>query len=199
MMNAELKNSGFIIQHSTFSLAMSRLLMLLGFGFLCANVRVFGHFIRFLQIRSSALLTWPRPKPPLYGLLLTIGAVLAVLIVLKLVWLKQQIFGETMMLVYYAGAMPLSMKISRGFYQDGIWAESGFVPYSRIGGLSWREEEQVTLVLIHRMRAFAQSLVIPTRYYGAARRLLRDKIASHDIHFTGKSLDLGSHDDRDLV
>jgi hypothetical protein len=178
---------------------MSRLLMLLGFGFLCANVRVFGQFIRFLRIRSSALLTWPRPKPPLYGLLLTIGGVLAVLIVLKLVWLKQQIFGETMMLVYYAAAMPLSMRISRGFYQDGIWAESGFVPYSRIGGLSWREEEQVTLVLIHRMRAFAQSLVVPTRYYGAARRLLRDKIASHDIHFTGKSLDLGSHDDRDVV
>ena len=178
---------------------MTRLLMLLGFGFLCANVRVFGQFIRFLQIRSSALLTWPRPKPQFYGLLLTIGGVLVILIVLKLVWLKQQIFGEMMMLVYYAGALPLSMRISRGFYQDGIWAESGFVPYSRIGGLSWREEEQVTLVLIHRMRTFAQSLVVPTRYYGAARRLLRDKIASHDIHFTGKSLDLGTHDDRNVV
>jgi len=36
-------------------------------------------------------------------------------------------------------------------------------------------------------------------YYGAARRLLRDKIAAYDIHFAGKSLDLGMHDERDDV
>ena len=68
-----------------------------------------------------------------------------------------------------------------------------------IGGLAWREEEQPTLVMMHRMRAFARSLAVPQSYYGAARRLLRDKIAAHDIHFTGKGLDLGVHDERDLV
>ncbi len=46
--------------------------------------------------------------------------------------------------------------------------------------------------MIYRMRAFARALVVPERYYGAARRLLRDKIAAHDIHFTGKALDLGA-------
>jgi hypothetical protein len=51
----------------------------------------------------------------------------------------------------------------------------------------------------YRMRAFARRLEVPDRYYGAARRLLRDKIAAHDIHFTGKTLDLGLHDDRDDV
>jgi hypothetical protein len=181
---------------------LSRLLILLGVGFLWANVRVFGQFIRFSRIRSSALLTWPGPRPPFYPLLLTLGAVLAVLIVVKLAVLKQppdHVFGECMMLVYYAYAVPLSLRIGRGFYQDGIWAESGFVPYSRIGGLSWREGEQLTLVMVHRVRAFAQSLVVPEPYYGAARRLLRDKIAAHDIQFTGKSLDLGAHDERDDV
>ncbi len=49
------------------------------------------------------------------------------------------------------------------------------------------------------MRAFARQLVVPDNCYGAARRLLRDKIAAHDIHFTGKSLDLGLHDERDDV
>jgi hypothetical protein len=107
--------------------------------------------------------------------------------------------GETMMLVYYAYAVPLSLKIGRGFYEDGIWADAGFIPYSRIGGLTWREGEQLTLVLIYRMRAFARRLVVPEKYYGAARRLLRDKIAAHDIHFTGKPLDLGMHDERDDV
>jgi hypothetical protein len=131
-----------------------------------------------------------------------LGAVLAVLIVYKLTVLKQhpiQVFGESMMLVYYAYALPLSLKIGRGFYQDGIWAEGGFIPYSRIGGLSWREGEQITLVMIYRMRAFASRLVVPERHYGAARRLLRDKIAAHDIRFTGKALDLGQHDEREDV
>ena len=49
------------------------------------------------------------------------------------------------------------------------------------------------------MRAFARQLVVPHAYYGAARRLLRDKIAAHEIHFTGKPLDLGMHDERDDV
>jgi hypothetical protein len=95
--------------------------------------------------------------------------------------------------------MPLSLKIGRGFYEEGIWTEAGFLPYSRIGGLTWREGEQITLVLMYRWRNFARRLIVPEPYYGAARRLLRDKIAANDIHFTGKTLDLGLHDERDDV
>lgn len=181
---------------------LPRVLFLFGVGFFVANLRLLFQFIRFLKIRSSALLTWPGRRPPFYGLLLALGAVLAVLIVYKLAVLRQhptQVFGETMMLVYYSYALPLSLRIGRGFYEDGIWADGGFMPYSHIGGLTWREDEQITLVLMHRMRAFARRLVVPDRYYGAARRVLRDKIAAHDIHFTGKSLDLGLHDERDDV
>ena len=181
---------------------LSRILFVLGVGFFCANVRLLVQFIRFLKIRSSALLTWPGSRPPFYGLLLAIGAVFGILIIYKLAVLRQHpanVFGESMMLVYYSYAQPLSLKIGRGFYQDGIWAEGGFVPYSKIGGLTWREGEQVTLVMMFRWRNFAKSLVVPQPYYGAARRLLRDKIATHDIHFTGKTLDLGVHDERDDV
>ena len=49
------------------------------------------------------------------------------------------------------------------------------------------------------MAELREELVVPHPYYGAARRLLRDKIAAHDIHFTGRTLDLGGHDDRDDV
>ena len=181
---------------------LPRVLYVLGVGFLLANLRLLFQFIRFLRIRSSALLTWPGRKPPFYGLLLVLGAVLSVLIVYKLAVLRQhpaQVFGETMMLVYYGYALPLSLKIGRGFYEDGIWADGGFVPYSHIGGLTWREDKQITLVLMYRMRTLARRLVVPERHYGAARRLLRDKIAAHDIHFTGKTLDLGVHDERDDV
>ena len=181
---------------------LPQVLFILGVGFFVADVRLFFQFLRFQRLRSSALLTWPGRKPPFYGLLIVIGAVLSVLIVYKLAFLHMRpadVFGETMMLVYYAYAVPLSLRIGRGFYQDGIWADAGFIPYSHIGGLTWREGEQLTLVLIYRMRAFARRLVVPEVYYGAARRLLRDKIAAHDIHFTGKPLDLGMHDERDDV
>jgi hypothetical protein len=181
---------------------LPRILFVFGLGFFLANVRLLLQFVRFLRIRSSALLTWPGRKPPMYRLLLLIGAVLGVLIVYKLTVLRQrpfQVFGETMMLLYYGYAFPLSLRIGRGFYEDGIWSDGGFMPYSHIGGLTWREGDQLTLVLMHRVRAFARRLVVPEPYYGAARRLLRDKIAAHDIHFTGKSLDLGLHDERDDV
>jgi hypothetical protein len=181
---------------------LPRVLFVLGLGFLVANLRLLLQFIRFLRLRSSALLTWPGRRPPFYGLLLVLGAVLSILIIYKLGVLQQhpkEVFGESMMLVYYGYALPLSLKIGRGFYEDGIWADGGFMPYSSIGGLTWREEGQITLVLMHRMRAFARRLVVPDSYYGAARRLLRDKIAAHDIHFTGKTLDLGLHDERDDV
>ena len=181
---------------------LPKLLLVLGAGFFVADVRLFLQFLRFQRLRSSALLIWPGRKPPFYRLLLALGAVLSLLIIYKLAFLHMHlmdVFGETMMLVYYAYAVPLSLRIGRGFYEEGIWDDAGFIPYSRIGGLTWREGEQLTLVLIYRMRAFARRLVVPEMYYGAARRLLRDKIAAHDIHFTGKPLDLGMHDERDDV
>ena len=180
----------------------ANLLVLLGVGFFVADLRLFYQFLRFRRLRHSALLTWPATNPPFSGLVVVLGAVLSLLIVYKLAFLRMSIinvFGETTMLVYYVYAMPLSAKIGRGFYQDGIWADAGFVPYWKIGGLSWRQGEKPTLVLIYRMRAFARSLVVPEVYYGAARRLLRDKIATYDIHFAGKPLDLGMHDERDDV
>ena len=102
------------------------------------------------------------------------------------------------MFLYYAYALPLSMRIGRGLYEGGIWAESGFVPYSKIGGLSWRDGREIELILIYRLRSLARPLAVPQVHYGEVRRLLRDKIASHDIHFTGKALDLGT-DERNLV
>ena len=80
-----------------------------------------------------------------------------------------------------------------------MWVDNGYMPYAAIGGLSWREDAEITLVLIPRVRRLARRLVVPRQYYAEARRLLRDKIKGHDIHFTGKPLDLGAHDERDDV
>ncbi len=102
------------------------------------------------------------------------------------------------MFLYYGCMVPLSRRIGRGFYADGIWADSSFIPYNEVGGISWREgEHEVTLVVISRLRNLARRLRVPGDKYGAARRILRDKIGGHEIHFSGTGLDLGVHDERD--
>jgi hypothetical protein len=181
---------------------LTAFLYVLGAGFLLFNLYLFFQYFRNRALQSSALVTWVGPRPPLYPLFLWVGAILAIVIFYKLVILKlhpQYVFGETMMLVYYVYAMPLAQKIRRGLYADGIWTESGFMPYSAIGGLTWREGPPIRLVLLYRWRTFARHVIVPEPAYGEARRVLRDKIAAHDIHFTGKSLDLGLHDERDDV
>ena len=76
-----------------------------------------------------------------------------------------------------------SRRIGRGFYEDGIWADSSFIRYNEVGGLSWREsEDAVSLIVISRLRSLARRLAVPLEHYGAARRLLRDKIGEHEIH-----------------
>jgi hypothetical protein len=175
-------------------------LVLLGVGFLIANARLILEYFQFLRRRRSALLIWPSPKPPYYGMALAIGVVLGFLVFYKLVVLRRQVFGEGMMFLYYAYLLPLSRQIGRGFYEEGIWADTVFIPYNEVGGISWREgEHQVTLIVISRLRNLARRLVVPGENYAAARRLLRDKIAAHAIHFSGTGLDLGEHDEREDV
>jgi len=177
---------------------LTGVLLLLGVGFLFANARLILEYARFRRRRRGALLTWPSPRSPQYGLGLAIGVTLGVLVFYKLIVLRTQAFGEIMMFAYYAYLAPLSRRIGRGFYEDGIWADTAFIPYNEVGGISWREgEHQVTLIVISRLRNLARRLVVPGVKYGAARRLLRDKIGEHAIHFTGTGLDLGARDERD--
>jgi hypothetical protein len=179
-----------------------RLLLAIGVLFLVFNVRAVANYVRFLKLRSNALLTWPPRRPPLYGLLLGMGVILGLLVFFKLVVERRppfHAFGELMMFAYYGYLLPLTLRIGRGFYEQGIWLEDGFVPYSDIGGLSWREQGEITLLVVRRTRRLARPLFVPRRHYAEARRLLRDRIASRQINFEGGTLDLGGHDERDRV
>ena len=154
-----------------------QLLLLLGIGFLVANVRVGIDALRFLRRRSSALLTWRGPRPRYYGLQLALGVVLGGLLAYQTINVMRiapqlrgrfapQLFGISMMFVYYGYLVPLSRRIGRGFYADGIWSETGFVPYWRIGAVSWREGEEIALVIVSRLRNLARRLVVPGRITG---------------------------------
>jgi hypothetical protein len=179
---------------------LNNVLIVLGAGFLIANTRLILEYSTYRRRRSTSLLTWSAPKPPYYGLALGIGVVLACVALFKIFVLRRQAFGEAMMFLYYGYLVPHSRRIGRGFYEDGIWGDSSFIPYNEIGGISWREgEHQVRLIVNSRLKNLARTLVVPMEHYGAARRLLRDKIAAHDIHFTGTGLDLEEHDEREDI
>jgi hypothetical protein len=180
--------------------ALALALIVLGAGFLVANARLILEYVKFRRRSRAALLVWPSPKPPYYGTALALGVVLGFLVFYKLVVLHRQVFGEGMMFLYYGYLVPLNLRIRRGFYEDGIWTDAGFVPYHEVGGITWREgEHQATLIVISRLRHLARRLAVPLEQYAAARRLLRDRISKHDIQFTGTGLDLGGHDEREDV
>jgi hypothetical protein len=181
---------------------LPRILFLFGLGFMIANLKVVVDVFRFRVRRASALLVWETPKPRFYRWSLLLAVVLGLLLAAKLIQRQpaERIFGEAMMFVYYGCALPMSTRISRGFYQDGVWSDSGFMRWAHISAVSWKEEgTAVTLVLISRLRSMARRLEVPGNVYGEARKLLREKIKTQDISFGGAGLDLGSRDDADGV
>ena len=129
---------------------LQRVLFFFGVGFFIANVLIFVDLVRFRIRMRSALLVWQGEKPRFYGFSLALGVMLGLLFVFKL-FVQQRplntLLGESMMFVYYGYALPLSTRIARGFYKDGIWSDTGFMRWAQISAVSWKEEGSVTLIL----------------------------------------------------
>jgi hypothetical protein len=178
-----------------------RLLLLFGVGFLVANLKVARELVAYHRRNRSALLVWPRPKPRYYGMSLLIGVILGLLLAAEIL-LKRPVyslFGEAMMFIYYICLFPLATRIARGFYQDGVWSDTGFMHWSQISAVSWREEGSVTLMLISHAKSIARRLDVPTAQYGEARRVLLDRVKAHDIHMGGAGLNLGTREGGDSI
>lgn len=178
------------------------LLLAFGVGFLAANVRLCAALVAYRRRRRDTLLTWEGPRPRQYGFSLALGVILGVLLVVEVVVLQRSarsIFGEAMMFAYYGYAYPLSTRIRRGFYGEGIWSDSGFIPWARISAVSWKEGRTLTLVVISSAWSLARRLDVPGQLYGQARRVLQDRIKAHDIQMGGGGLDLRSRDEQDTV
>jgi hypothetical protein len=186
-----------------FATAAPVVLFLFGIGFLAANITLIIELVLYQIRKRSALVVWEAPKPRYYGFNLALGVACGLLIAVKVFYLRrplQQLFGEGMMFVYYGYAYPLSTRIARGIYRDGIWSDSGFMRWADISAVSWKEEEgRVRLVLVRRARNIARKLTVPGNLYGQVRRVLLDRIKAHDIHIGGTGLDLGSRDEADGV
>jgi hypothetical protein len=186
---------------SWFAWLAPRVLLLFGIGFLVADIIVALELVRFHRNKSTALLIWPRPKPRYYWANLLLGVILGLLIIAE-VLLKRptySLFGEAMMFVYYIGLYPMRTRIPRGFFANGVWSDSGFMRWSEISGVSWKEEKRVTLILISKARNLARRLDVPSAQYGEARRLLKDRVKAHDLNIGAVGLDLGSREGGDSI
>jgi hypothetical protein len=178
-------------------------LLALGLLFLVVNLKVGREILLWWRRRAGALLVWTAPKPPYYALNLGIGVMLGLLLFVSVFVIRRpasSVFGELMMFLYYGYLLPLSTRITRGLYADGVWTDSGFMRYAEIGALSWKEGPRPTLVIASRLRAIARTMAIPGTRLGEVRRLLREKIGDHAIELdAGPGLHLGSRDTRESV
>lgn len=174
----------------------------LGSFVLALNLVLGTRLLRAWRMRRTALLTWPAPRPPSYGLTLFVGVVFGALVLLEVFVLRRAFgfwFFDLMMLVHYGYLLPLSGRVPRGFYEGGVWTDTRFLAYDRIGRLSWRDDPDVVLMIVARARRAVWRLRVPRQHYGEARRILRDRLDQHRIHFSAPALDLGARDARDDV
>jgi hypothetical protein len=180
---------------------LGTLLFLFGVGFLAANLVTAWVCVQDWRRRKDAILAWRMAPTRFAALPAVISVGLGLLIVYKLVvlgWPVSRLFGEGMMLAYYGYLYPLSLRLKRGFYEQGVRFDRGFARWEDITGLTWRHEGPPVLVAAHRHQR-AGRLTVPPEFLGAARRILRDRIDAHQIHFTPGPLDLGGHDEREDV
>jgi hypothetical protein len=185
-------------------------LLALGVLFVIVDVKVGAQLLSWWRIRRQAMVVWPGPKPPFYAINLAIGVMLGILLLVS-AGLKRppsSLFGIGMMFLYYGYLLPLSTRIRRGLYQNGIWTDSGFMRYTDIGGLAWKsasakataDKGDDTLVIASSHQTLARRLRVPGMHLGEVRHCLRDKIGEHAIAFdAGPGLHLGTRDTRESV
>ncbi|MFQ5790074.1 MAG: hypothetical protein ACE5JI_06295 [Acidobacteriota bacterium] len=144
-------------------------------------------YSHFLRLASSSLLTWRPPRPWFFNLCLGIGFFMVVMTIVSAFVLRRpplHIVAQALMAVFYTAVFPLGFRIQRGFYATGIWSERGFIPYRRIRWLGWKERPDILLALRTDRGVFGQGysfLRVPGKYYGQARRILRDRIKDRSL------------------
>lgn len=151
------------------------------------NASLLFRLLTYRRIASGAELTWYPRKPWFYGMCLGIGLFLVSLTFVSIFVLNRpllSVVAQALMALYYAVLFPLSFRIQRGLYESGIWTESGFVPYSKVRALSWREHPDLRLVVRSEPGLLTpgySGLSVPGERYGEARRILASHIADQSL------------------
>ena len=148
----------------------------MGVYFLVQLARGLVGYLRFVQVRKTAVLTWPTPRPAQLPWLLAMG-VLGALTAAINAWRQRpahHVIGLALMAVYFLVLVPLARRIRLGLYRDGVWAHRGFLPWTEVSRIAFVESPQVVLLLQSR-RGASFKLPVPAEDDGAVRKLIEEK------------------------
>jgi hypothetical protein len=159
---------------------------LLGLGvyFSVLLVRGLMGYMRFRKVRPTAQLTWPVRPPAHLPFLLGLGVVATILTFVN-GYLNRpfhHVYSQAVMALYFMFMVPLSARIHLGFYRDGVWADTGFLPYAKIGRMAFREGHEIVLILLPRGGSQSFRLPVPPEEYGAVRKVLEEKIRARVVN-----------------
>jgi hypothetical protein len=167
-------------------------LLALGVYFSVLNVRGLAGYLRFLRVRPTALVTWAVPRPAHFPLLLLLGVVSAAVAVLNGFMQRpvHHVIPQGLMSLYFILMVPLSGRIHRGLYRDGVWADAGFLPWAQIGRLAFFEKPEIVLVLLRRGSSASFRLSVPPAEYSAVRKTLEEQARAHVLNIDSGILGL---------
>jgi hypothetical protein len=172
--------------------ALSLVLLGLGAYFLVLLVRGLRGYLLFRRLLPTALLTWPVPRTGQLPFLLALGVVATAVTALN-AYLQRplhHVLSQALMAAYFILMVPLCQRIRLGFYGDGVWADTGFLPYAKIGRVAFRETPEIVLILLPRGRSGSFRLPVPPDEYGAVRKMLEEKIRARVVNMEGGILGL---------
>jgi hypothetical protein len=150
----------------------------LGIYFSVLLFRGLKGYLLFRKVRPTALVTWRVQRPANFKLLLGLGIVSTALTILNSYLGRpfHHVYGQAVMALYFILMVPLSSTIHLGLYRDGVWADTGFLPYARIGRMAFREQPEIVLILLPRGGGSPSfRLPVPPEEYGSVRKLLEEK------------------------
>jgi hypothetical protein len=157
-------------------------LLALGIYFSILVAFALGRYLLFRRLRATALLTWPGRSRHL-PLLVALGLLSLAVAVLNGSLRRpfHHVYSQGVMAAYFILMVPLLSRIHLGLYEDGVWAEPGFLPYGKIGRMAFVEAPEIVLVMLPRGGSRTFRLLVPPGEYGAVRKVLEEKIRTHEL------------------
>ena len=159
-------------------------LMALGVYFTVLLVRGLAGYLRFQRLRGTALLTWPAPRPAHFRFLVLLGVLAAAVAALNGFMQRpiHHVLPQGLMSLYFILMVPLSGQIQLGLYRDGVWADAGFLSWTQIKRMAFRETPEIVLILLPRTGSASFRLPVPAAEYGAVRKALEEKVRANVLH-----------------
>ena len=152
--------------------------VLVGIGvyFSVLLARGLAGYLRFRRLWPTAVVTWPGRRSTGFALVLGVVSLAVALLNTSLGRPFLHLWGQYATAAYFILMVPLSSRIRLGLYRDGIWADTGFLPWARIGRMTFREGQEIVLILLQRGAARAFRLDVPAEEYGAVRKVIEEKV-----------------------